>query len=77
MTVTVGELIEKLLTLDPTLIVTLSGDPEGNRLRTIYGVGLQWYEKFEGDNEWLEGVADEDVGTEYNEDDLIRVAEIW
>lgn len=72
----VGELVEKLQKLPYNAIVTLSSDAEGNRLRTAYGAGIQWYEKFEGHGDYLEAIHEDDLN-DYDEDDYVMVVEIW
>jgi hypothetical protein len=74
--VTVLELREALKEYPDNMIVTLSGDAEGNILKTLNGYGLQWMKNTE-DYE-LEAIAEEDL-EDYRSwgDNPVQVLEVW
>lgn len=67
----------KLITSEPGAYaynVYLSSDEEGNSYREANIDGISW---FCSDDGWGCEVAPEDVGTEYDEDELERAVIVW
>ena len=74
----VKELTEQLRDMNPETEVLVSSDAEGNRINAVHEADTTWAMKEEYGRmvEWV-GVADEDVGTEYEREHVQRVVIIW
>lgn len=73
----ISEAVRKLMDIheaEGDIEIILSSDEEGNHHRDLYGVQVDWV--LEEDDE-MYPVADEDVNTEYPEEDLTRRVVLW
>jgi hypothetical protein len=69
-----ADLIKRLETLAPDTEVYIASDEEWNSIREVYAVDYGW---LMDDGYEVHGVADEDVGSEYDESELTRGATLW
>lgn len=69
-----SELIALLNEIEGDPEVWVSSDEEGNSFDTV---GAVQEEKMYGEGREAYPVADEDIGVEYEEEDLVRVIVIW
>lgn len=76
MTLTVGQLKEQLDKYPTDMKVYLPSDEEGNSYNVLYELTESWF--MEGDNAYdRTAVHPNDVGTEYEEEHLIKVVLLW
>lgn len=69
-----SELIALLNEIEGDPEVWVSSDEEGNSFDTV---GAVQEEQMYGEGREAHPVADEDIGVEYDEEDLVRVIVIW
>jgi len=76
---TVGQLINELQALDPSLPVLQSRDPEGNGFHKFDEVGLHLIDPTELAEYWIESVTSEDEVRQYDDDpdEYTKVVVLW
>lgn len=76
-----SELIAALQEIEPTDVdfdVYVASDEEGNRVTRLAAVQLEYYERDMSSTLYtIDLVADEDVGSEYDEEDVDEAIVLW